>query len=432
MRHSLKIKKLDNMGALLEFFLSIGRIFWIRFLKANNELSHFLNFSSTSDPKASTIYISCRNLMIGKYSGVNYWIEAITLSLINEYNIVIYCQSKKLFKKQTITRGNIEIVLLPLLLSLRLRSMAIETAWSKVLSSELDLLNQDIILIGSISGCETHNIMIKNQLKAITLLVTDIRTHKYPQISLVDKQDLSNFKGRILEYINREAKIIQNPRSIFIADSQAVLENIKILFNLNFEPRTYVIPISAQIDNCLPIQKKREILFIGRADKRKGLEYLIASWALIFDQISGWKLNIATSRGDDLKVYRFLRSRKQKNFYYDLYLNINDDLKHRLLNSASIVVLPSHYESFGIVALEAMQHGCVVVANRVGGIPEVVGVNGILVEADNSLAFGNAMLSLTNSGLILEDLSQKSRAVIKEEFNLEIMRDRIKNLIKSI
>jgi len=84
------------------------------------------------------------------------------------------------------------------------------------------------------------------------------------------------------------------------------------------------------------------------------------------------------------------------------------------------------------VALEAMQHGCVVVANRVGGIPEGVGVNGILVEADNSLAFGNAMLSLTNSGLILEDLSQKSRAVIKEEFNLEIMRDRIKNLIKSI
>jgi len=432
MRHFFKIKELDNMGILLEFLLSLGSIFRIRLLKINTELSHLLNFSSASDPKAVTIHISCRNLIVGKYSGVKYWIESITLSLINEYNIVIYCQSNKLFKKQTITHGNIKIVLLPVLLSLRLRSMAIETSWSIVLSNELDLLNQDVILIGSISGCETHNIIISNQLKTLTLLVTDVRTHKYPHISLLDKQELSNYSGRILEYINREAEIIQNPSNIFIADSRSIIENIEVLFNSDLKSRAHVIPIAAQVDYCLPIQKKREILFIGRADKRKGLEYLISSWALIFDQIHGWKLNIATSKGDDSKVYRLLRSRKQKYLNYELYLKINDDTKHRLLNSASIVVLPSHYESFGIVALEAMQHGCVVVANRVGGIPEVLGANGVLVEAGDSLAFGNAILSLTNSRLILEDLSQKSRAAIREEFNSEIMQHRIISLIKTI
>lgn len=61
-----------------------------------------------------------------------------------------------------------------------------------------------------------------------------------------------------------------------------------------------------------------------------------------------------------------------------------------------IVVMPSKYEGFGRVLVEAMAHGVPVVAFRVGGIPEVVedGRQGVLVEPQDIGAMGDAVAAL--------------------------------------
>ncbi|HLF22996.1 MAG TPA: glycosyltransferase family 4 protein, partial [Burkholderiales bacterium] len=58
-----------------------------------------------------------------------------------------------------------------------------------------------------------------------------------------------------------------------------------------------------------------------------------------------------------------------------------------------VLVLPSEYETFGIVLLEAMAAGVPIVASRAGGIPEVVddGGEGILVEPNDSRALASAL-----------------------------------------
>jgi glycosyltransferase involved in cell wall biosynthesis len=63
------------------------------------------------------------------------------------------------------------------------------------------------------------------------------------------------------------------------------------------------------------------------------------------------------------------------------------------LSKAHVAVLPSHNETFGIAALEAMAAGLPVVATRVGGIPEVVedGVTGRLVPPRNARALSEAL-----------------------------------------
>ena len=54
------------------------------------------------------------------------------------------------------------------------------------------------------------------------------------------------------------------------------------------------------------------------------------------------------------------------------------------LDAADVLVVPSRWEGFGLVALEAMRAGRMVIASNVGGLPEIVkeGVTGWLVPPD--------------------------------------------------
>jgi glycosyltransferase involved in cell wall biosynthesis len=57
---------------------------------------------------------------------------------------------------------------------------------------------------------------------------------------------------------------------------------------------------------------------------------------------------------------------------------------------AELLLVPSRYEPFGIVALEAIASGCPVVAAETGGLPEAVGDCGILVDPDDPEGLANA------------------------------------------
>lgn len=68
-----------------------------------------------------------------------------------------------------------------------------------------------------------------------------------------------------------------------------------------------------------------------------------------------------------------------------------------LYQAVDFVVIPSRYESFGLVAIEAMASGTPVIASRAGGLPYSVrdGVGGLLVPPANAVALTDALLELT-------------------------------------
>ncbi len=70
---------------------------------------------------------------------------------------------------------------------------------------------------------------------------------------------------------------------------------------------------------------------------------------------------------------------------------ISDAERQRLYREASMLVMPSFDEGFGIPALEAMTIGVPVVAARRGALPEVVGDAGLLVEIEDPGALAAAM-----------------------------------------
>ena len=136
---------------------------------------------------------------------------------------------------------------------------------------------------------------------------------------------------------------------------------------------------------------ERIVLFVGRLTPQKGVEYLIKALPMILQSHPEVKLVIVGDgwMSDDLKSLARSTGRPEK-IYFTGFLPEQDLIKTLL--SADVLVIPSVYEPFGIVALEGMAAGIPVVASNVDGLSEVVhhGRNGVLTyPADpKSIAWG--------------------------------------------
>lgn len=84
---------------------------------------------------------------------------------------------------------------------------------------------------------------------------------------------------------------------------------------------------------------------------------------------------------------------------------IDDSEREALYKGASVLVLPSFNEGFGLPVLEAMTVGVPVIAANRGALPEVLGDAGILVEADDPEALADAMERMTTDTMLARTLA---------------------------
>jgi glycosyltransferase involved in cell wall biosynthesis len=78
-----------------------------------------------------------------------------------------------------------------------------------------------------------------------------------------------------------------------------------------------------------------------------------------------------------------------------------------IYNLASVFVMPSLYEGFGLPILEAMACGCPVVATERGSIPEVAGEASLYVDAEDSAAIASGLEKVLKNEILAKDLSEK-------------------------
>ena len=76
-----------------------------------------------------------------------------------------------------------------------------------------------------------------------------------------------------------------------------------------------------------------------------------------------------------------------------------------LYSAATLFTSPSLYEGFGLPILEAMACGVPVLASDISSMPEVVGDAGVLLPAEDTSAWSEAMLNL------IEGMSQRTKMV---------------------
>ncbi len=114
-----------------------------------------------------------------------------------------------------------------------------------------------------------------------------------------------------------------------------------------------------------------QLLYLGRLEYEKGVHDAIAALPRIRRTHPGTTLTIA---GDGTQQQWLVeQARKHKVLKATTFVGqVDHDGIGRLLHTADAAVLPSHYEPFGIVALEAAATGTPLVTSNVGGLGEAV------------------------------------------------------------
>lgn len=111
---------------------------------------------------------------------------------------------------------------------------------------------------------------------------------------------------------------------------------------------------------------KRMALFLSRIHPKKGLENLIEAWTMLPPGLAAsWHLAIVgpDTLGYGARIQELIAHQKLSP-RISLHAEAAGGAKHALLQSAELLILPTHEENFGIVVAEALAHGTPVITTR--------------------------------------------------------------------
>lgn len=213
-----------------------------------------------------------------------------------------------------------------------------------------------------------------------------------------------------------------------VAATPAERAQLQWLYQLDTR-KVVIIPPGVDLSRFypIPLDEAREfigvapcasmLLFVGRIEPLKGIDTLIQALAILRSRGVSVCMAVIGGEPDDMaggaavspdSEMARLRTLREQAGLEDMVTFLGKRAQDTLpyyYSAAEVVVVPSHYESFGMVALEAMACGVPVVASQVGGLAYLVqdGVTGFTVPVDDPQALAERLL------LILSDAGLRDR-----------------------
>jgi D-inositol-3-phosphate glycosyltransferase len=211
--------------------------------------------------------------------------------------------------------------------------------------------------------------------------------------------------------LNGELEVLKFAERI-IAATPAELAQLQWLYDADTK-KIRVIPPGVDLSRFYPISEdeakefigiplcNRMLVFAGRIEPLKGIDVLIEAIALLRRQdiltclavIGGDPDGNEDSRSQEMNRLQALREKFGLEDMIAFLGKHDQDTLPYYYSASDAVVMPSHYESFGMVALEAMACGTPVVASEVGGLAYLVqdGLTGFTVPADDPAALAEKL-----------------------------------------
>ena len=147
----------------------------------------------------------------------------------------------------------------------------------------------------------------------------------------------------------------------------------------------------------------RYVLFVGTIEPRKNLALLLRAWMQIKDDFQGTALVIVGVPGSVFKAVKLEHEMERVMFLG----YVDDETLAGLYASATLFVLPSQDEGFGLPALEAMSSGTPVIISDGGALPEVVGDSGVKFCLSDPNGLTNALNDCLDSVRLRSELRER-------------------------
>jgi glycosyltransferase involved in cell wall biosynthesis len=151
-------------------------------------------------------------------------------------------------------------------------------------------------------------------------------------------------------------------------------------------------------------------LFVGSLEPRKNLDLLLYAWNKIKADLKETWLIIVGVSGPVFREVNLSREFERVSFLG----YVTDETLAGLYANATVFVLPSQDEGFGLPALEAMASGTPVIASDGGALPEVVGEAGLIFCLSNPAGLSQALRECLSNARLRSDLSEKGLSRAKQ------------------
>jgi len=232
-------------------------------------------------------------------------------------------------------------------------------------------------------------------------------------------------------------QILKNSADIFIVLSKFFSEQ---LVNLGLpKAKIRILPNSVDIKRFKEGNEEKIenlVLFVGRLEQKKGIPILLKSLRYLKTRI---KLVIigppSAYQNYSNKIVKLINDVSSKTIHTVTYLGkVKLEELIRWYQKASIVVVPSFFESFPMVNIESLACGTPVIASNVGAVPEVVRnyQNGILIPPGDPIKLAEGIQYLLDNEEIRLKFGKEGRKFIVENFSSEVIIARLIKIYRSL
>ncbi len=243
-----------------------------------------------------------------------------------------------------------------------------------------------------------------------------------PLVMTAHSTEINRLKPNRLSVVMEQNVVDKVDR--FIAVSRYMRKELNQTFGINYNKIT-VIPNGVDTTVFKPreaddIRRKYQldnrfvVLFIGRDDPQKGVKYLVNAMKNLAKQIPGIMLVMVG----------------QQDIYNDKHIlclpRVSRSELIKLHSLSDVFVLPSVYEPFGIVLLEAMACETPCIGIRTGGMPDIIEHNrtGLLVEPRSDEGLSEAIARLYHDPEKRYRMGKNGRAKVISDFNWKDISDK--------